>query len=109
MTVKCSKLCLLTTLHPFQILLSVFAGFGGGDPHIITLDGYHYTYNGIGEFWLIQSIDGSFSLQARAAQVMTPTNTAAQATAFVAFAISASDTGRVQIQLAQNKRGMWFL
>jgi len=35
-----------------------------GDPHIITLDGLHYTFNGEGEYWLVKSSD--FLLQARA-------------------------------------------
>ena len=34
-----------------------------GDPHIITIDGFQYTFNGLGEFWLIRSSD--FQLQGR--------------------------------------------
>lgn len=30
--------------------LLFFAGFTFGDPHIQTLDGFHYTFNGLGEF-----------------------------------------------------------
>ena len=35
-----------------------------GEPHIITMDGLAYTFNGLGEFWLVRSAD--FSIQARA-------------------------------------------
>lgn len=28
-----------------------------GDPHIITIDGLQYTFNGLGEFWLVRSAD----------------------------------------------------
>jgi len=34
-----------------------------GDPHIQTLDNLQYVFNGLGEYWMIQS--GSFELQAR--------------------------------------------
>ena len=30
-----------------------------GDPHLTTLDGLSYTFNGHGEFTLIRSTDGS--------------------------------------------------
>ena len=30
-----------------------------GDPHLTTLDGLSYTFNGHGEFTLIKSTDGS--------------------------------------------------
>ena len=34
-----------------------------GDPHLITMDGHRYTFNGRGEFVLAESNDGSFQLQ----------------------------------------------
>ncbi|XP_042638061.1 mucin-4 [Orycteropus afer afer] len=54
-----------------------------GDPHIITLDGANYTFNGLGDFLLVRAWDGnsSFLLQGRTAQTGT-----AQATNFIAFA-----------------------
>ncbi|XP_064372837.1 mucin-4 isoform X2 [Dromaius novaehollandiae] len=63
-----------------------------GDPHIITLDGLTYTFNGLGDFVLLLASDAqtSFVLQGRTAQTGT-----AQATNFVAFAaqyISATTT-----------------
>ena len=36
-----------------------------GDPHLVSLDGTQYTFNGHGEFILVQSIDGSLMIQAR--------------------------------------------
>ncbi|XP_074262226.1 mucin-4 isoform X2 [Saimiri boliviensis] len=54
-----------------------------GDPHITTLDGVNYTFNGLGDFLLVQAQDGnsSFQLQGRTAQTGS-----AQATNFIAFA-----------------------
>lgn len=54
-----------------------------GDPHITTLDGANYTFNGLGDFLLVRAWDGnsSFLLQGRTAQTSS-----AQATNFIAFA-----------------------
>lgn len=40
-----------------------------GDPHIITYDGYRYSFQTVGEFVLSQSVDGHFEVQARQKQV----------------------------------------
>ncbi|XP_045707167.1 mucin-4 isoform X3 [Phyllostomus hastatus] len=54
-----------------------------GDPHITTLDGANYTFNGLGDFLLVRARDGnsSFLLQGRTAQTGS-----ARATNFIAFA-----------------------
>ena len=36
-----------------------------GDPHVITLDGRNYTFNGLGEYTMINVKDDFFQLQAR--------------------------------------------
>ncbi|XP_010083669.1 PREDICTED: mucin-4 [Pterocles gutturalis] len=63
-----------------------------GDPHLTTLDGLTYTFNGLGDFVLLLASDAwtSFVLHGRTARTGT-----AQATNFVAFAaqyISATTT-----------------
>ena len=40
-----------------------------GDPHIVTYDGYRYSFHTIGEFWLTRSIDGRFAVQVRQSPV----------------------------------------
>lgn len=52
-------------------MLFVFTAFGFGDPHIKTLDGLEYDYNGIGEYWLLMS--SILSIQVRS-QVAWDTN-----------------------------------
>ena len=41
---------------------------GLGDPHIVTLDGLKYTFNGKGEFVLVETYDSSFTVQGRMEQ-----------------------------------------
>ncbi|XP_063478134.1 mucin-4 isoform X49 [Symphalangus syndactylus] len=68
-----------------------------GDPHITTLDGVNYTFNGLGDFLLVGAQDGnsSFLLQGRTAQTGS-----AQATNFIAFAARyrSSSLGPVTVQ-----------
>jgi hypothetical protein len=40
-------------------------GTSFGDPHIITYDGYRYSFQTVGEFLLSQSTDGQFKVQVR--------------------------------------------
>jgi hypothetical protein len=44
-------------------------GSSYGDPHIITLDGTRYSFQTVGEFVLVKSIDGEFEVQTRQAPV----------------------------------------
>ena len=58
-----------------------------GDPHITTLDGFTYTFNGIGEYVLARSVDDDIEFQGRTTLVEN-----SGATAFSAFAIRHSGT-----------------
>ena len=40
-------------------------GWMRGDPNLLTLDGHQYTFNGRGEFILIETRDDRFTLQGR--------------------------------------------
>ena len=41
----------------------VFLAAAGGEPHIMTLDGLWYTFNGLGEYWMIKSSAASLKVQ----------------------------------------------
>ena len=95
----CESLEILLTLFAhkvyFYILsllhLSLLAWFWG-DPHINTLDGRMYTFNGLGEYTLVQLGD-QFELQARTDIV--PGTTATQ---FTACAMASPTNGtRVEV------------
>ena len=77
-----------------------------GDPHVITLDGLRYTFNGKGEFTLIETANNTFSLQGRMVEVdVNPGlffGAAAPATVFSAIAGKQNDSGTVQFTLETN-------
>eukprot|EP00079_Xenopus_tropicalis_P036114 XP_017949885.1 PREDICTED: mucin-4-like [Xenopus tropicalis] len=72
-------------------------GFFYGDPHINTLDGAQYTFNGLGEFILVNIKDENnnvvFTLQGRTARAENGTS---KATNFVALAAYSSSGAQLQ-------------
>lgn len=56
-----------------------------GDPHIVTLDGLQYTFNGKGEFVLIQTDDNIFTVQGRMEQILDNKGNPAPGTVFTAI------------------------
>ena len=72
-------------LHIITYITHTVWGFG--DPHITTLDGFTYTFNGIGEYVLVRSVDDDIEFQGRTEEVGN-----SGATAFSAFAISHNGT-----------------
>lgn len=79
-----------------------------GDPHISTLDGLTYTFNGLGEFVMFQSEEAE--LQARTYRVIdTKTNQPSFATSFSAFVLREIGTiTGFQIQLTTDLKGKLF-
>ncbi|XP_032049167.1 mucin-4 [Aythya fuligula] len=73
-----------------------------GDPHITTLDGLSYTFNGLGDFVLLLAGDAwsSFVLQGRTARTGT-----AQATNFVAFAAQYISSTTTTVEWALGSQG----
>lgn len=66
-----------------------------GDPHIKTLDDKDYTFNGIGEYTMVDANNGSFLLQART--VLAPGNLSI-ATVFSAGAAKEYNTSKVEVR-----------
>lgn len=59
-------------------------GFGFGDPHISTVDGVRYTFNGVGEFWMVYG-SSQFGMQCRMEQFIGQGGST-NASVFTAFA-----------------------
>ena len=74
------------------MFISPFSALGKGDPHINTLDGSTYTFNGLGEYVLLRTSKTEFEIQART-KLATPNTTA---TVFSAIAVT-GDKDRSEI------------
>uniref|UniRef100_A0A672YTG6 Sushi domain-containing protein 2-like n=1 Tax=Sphaeramia orbicularis TaxID=375764 RepID=A0A672YTG6_9TELE len=86
-----------------------------GDPHFITFDGFSYTFNGKGEYYLVLSPHRELSVQARTEKVKLKKGTVANATRLssVAMKENASDVIEVRqteghLQVLRNQRVLPF-
>ena len=71
-----------------------------GDPHVVTVDGHKYTFNGKGEFTLIETVDNVFALQGRMEQVLDLEGNSAPGTVFTAIVAQLTNAGTsVQFQV----------
>ena len=83
----------------------LLTGCAFGDPHFVSLDGHKYTFNGHGEFTLLQSTDESVNVQLRMVKPVTNDSLFEDEGGTVVTALAAkhkhSDT--VQFELIDNK------
>ena len=73
-----------------------------GDPHVVTLDGHKYTFNGKGEFTLIETEDEIFTLQGRMVEVTDDNDQPVDATVFSAIVAKENNSDTVQFQVGQH-------
>jgi hypothetical protein len=89
---------------------STMEGLMWGDPHMITTDGHNYTFNGIGEYKMVEATDKSFRLQARTAQMTNGDGAPVGASAYVSFAAQETGSSKVQVELNANGDGIvWYI
>lgn len=92
------------------VWIIILIGSGFGDPHLLTSDGFVYTYNPIGEFWMIKTTDSRFSMQARMVQALNAAGELIAATQFQAFAMQSNTNGlkssRIHLEINNNRTGL---
>ena len=69
----------------------------------MTLDGLKYTFNGLGEYALIDTTDDSFKLQGRMIQARDDGGNLISATAYSAIVAKQSDSDTIQIQVVDSE------
>ncbi|XP_073243989.1 sushi domain-containing protein 2-like [Porites lutea] len=77
---------------------------GFGDPHMVTLDGTPFTFNGHGEYSILKVRGVNFTLQGRMEPLVNDDGSQTDATVYTAFAAKESGSDTVQIHL--NGRGL---
>ena len=82
---------------PYCMLL--YIAFAFGDPHVVTLDGHQYTFNGKGEYTYLETIDGSFVSQCRLEQAVDASGLLTQATVFTAIVAKTNTSDVVQMEV----------
>lgn len=95
-----------TSIDKFVHCLMHNAACVYGDPHVVTLDGFKYTFNGLGEFILIETNDDSFTLQGRMVQAVDNNGVPISATVFSAIVGKELYSDTVQFQLANGEDGV---
>ncbi|KAI0210407.1 Mucin-like protein [Lamellibrachia satsuma] len=84
----------------------LFIGWFYGDPHIRTLDGFEYTFNGLGEYTLIETTHSNFTLQGRTAKARDANGTQMDATVFSAFTAKDVDSDTVHVEMTAARDGL---
>ena len=85
-----------------------FIGTSWGDPHFRTLDNKDFTFNGLGEYLLVQvpKQEKLFKLQARTTRPRKANGSLSKATIFSAFAAQGGDDANFHVEINQNKTAM---
>ena len=68
------------------------------DPHMITLDGFEYTFNGYGEYHVLQIPPIDFELQGRMQPLIDDNGSSTSGTVFKAFAMKENSSDVVQVE-----------
>ena len=76
--------------------------FGWGDPHITTTDGAEYTFNGLGEYWMVYA-PGEFNMQTRLAKTFTADGDPTEATVFSGFVAREDATNNDTVSYIQKE------
>ena len=94
--------CIATAVN---ITVDSHIGWVFGDPHIRTLDGLEYSFNGLGEYMLVATTDKTFTLQGRTLRALDSKRNEMQATVFSAFAAQDADSDRFHVQMNSDRDG----
>ena len=83
-------------------MILIFIAFARGDPHLLTLDGFKYTFNGRGEYTLIETMEHGLTLQGRMIPASGSNESSVPATVFSAIAAKDNNSDTVQFEIGEN-------
>ncbi|CAH1773875.1 unnamed protein product [Owenia fusiformis] len=103
-----SQLCdyyeLARPISTSENYIPLSATYSIGDPHIETLDGFYYTFNGLGEYILLDT--DNVMLQGRTGIVSLSNSTNHTATVWNAFAAQENSSDQLQVTISEDKKGL---
>ena len=76
-----------------------------GDPHFKTLDGGNYTFNGLGEYIMIDAKQGTFQLQSRTKPAQ---GNSTNATIFSAGVAQETNTSTIEVRVKVGGKYQWI-
>lgn len=79
------------------LLFSVFLATLFGDPHLITLDGLSYTFNGYGEYTVLNIEENGFKFQARMQPLDLESGGKSRGTFLMALSLKDRESDTVQV------------
>ena len=85
----------------FYFFNSYSVAISFGDPHIVTLDGMEYTFNGYGEYDILQVAGPEFKLQGRMEPLIDEHGKATRATVYRAFALKENSSDILQVMICE--------
>ena len=77
---------------------------GNGDPHFVTLDGKQFTFTGLGEYILLDALDGEFVIQMQTKKAVHQNEEDITGTVISVIAMKQKDKPTVQVQLDEIDR-----
>nr|XP_054962011.1 sushi domain-containing protein 2-like [Pan paniscus] len=80
-----------------------------GDPHFVTFDGTNFTFNGCGEYMLLEAVLTDLSVQARAQPGTMSNGPETRGTGLTAVAVQEGNSDVVEVRLANRTRGLEVL
>ncbi|KAI5133217.1 sushi domain-containing protein 2 isoform X1 [Manis pentadactyla] len=80
-----------------------------GDPHFVTFDGANFTFNGRGEYVLLEAALTGLMVQARAQPRTQPNGTQDRGTGLTAVAVQEGDSDVVEVRLANGTGALQVL
>ena len=101
---KCSRYNFF--ISSFNAIFFDLSGWFWGDPHFNTLDGGNYTFNGLGEYMMIDAQNGTFQLQARTGVAQ---GNSTIATIFTAGAAKEENTSTIEVRVKKGGESLMML
>ena len=94
--IKGRKNAIISPVNSVSCFCFIATGFG--DPHMITLDGVEYTFNGYGEYQILNVAGPDFELQGRMQPLVNDDGSNTRATVYKAFAMKENGSDVVQVK-----------